>query len=149
MAAINEGGSGSPQEFSCDESALPVVIVRMPARWQSSTQLREALERMQACHRHPELAFVIDVRGSARPDGEQRGIIAEAIRQRHRAGTGQLRAIAVVSTSPSLVARGIFLALEWLAPVKVPIEHFEERELAIAWASTHTTKTAASVTRDG
>ncbi|MDP2345126.1 MAG: hypothetical protein Q8O67_29545 [Deltaproteobacteria bacterium] len=118
--------------FSLDERLAPVFVVQMPARWPSDAALENALQDLIACSRHGAFAFVIDVRGAGKPQAAERSRIAKAIRTAARLYPGALRALAVVSHSER--AKGVFLALDWLAPQRRHLRLFGDRAPAIAWA---------------
>lgn len=119
--------------FSCDSSLSPVIVVQMPARWLSPGHLAACLREMTDCHRLGCIVFVVDVRGAAKPNATQRAVIASAVRDAQKTHPGSVRAIAVVANST--LAKGIFVALDWLAPQRRPLRFFTDRDAAIRWAS--------------
>ena len=118
--------------FHIDASRLPVLVARWPSTWASMIACESALQEMAACRRHGRIAWVVDVRASSKPSMQERGLIAAFLRQL-REGDSDVGGFAVVSTSKT--ARGVMLALNWLARRPYPIEPFADIDSAIAWAA--------------
>lgn len=122
--------------FSCDESLLPVVVVRLPAQWRDADELADALDAMNRCRRHKNVAFVVDARAAARPTSEERALIASAMRDGEKKTPTAVTAFALVTNS-ALAGSGVLLALRWLAPQAYPMEAFDDLDAAVAWSRSH------------
>lgn len=117
--------------FQIDESRLPVVVVRWPSSWRSMADCQTALAEMATCCRHGAISFVIDVRASATPSQEERGLIAAFLRDLQARGA-EVDGFGVVSSSRT--ARGVMLAVNWLARRAYRLEPFADVEAAVLWA---------------
>lgn len=126
--------TSQPVSFRCDDSLWPLLQVTLPSTWTSDDELADHMRAITGFRRRGRLALVMDCRAAPYPNAAQRHVIAAHTRQAEQQHPGHLYSLAVVH--PSVLARGVFLAIQWLAPESRPVRLFSDVAAAVAWSAT-------------
>lgn len=112
----------------------PLVVIEWPADT-SPAEVDAHFVEMHAllARRGGPFAVVIDGTLPSSFDALLRAKAARGVKALMRATMGRLCALSYVS--PSTVVRGAITAIHWVVPSPAPMQIFEDREEAVAWAS--------------